>query len=348
MIDSLVKKGDRSISSTPSCSLILFGGKDSAQGCVVTIFRQVEGVSSVPRLSIIVPYISDVAALETTLLSVLENRPQGCEVLVAHVGDYHDPYSLDHDEIRLIEAPADSQVVELVNAAASEACGAILHTLLPGCSVRNNWSAPALAWFQDASIGSVAPTMVPTDGKGTYAGLNPHCLPRRAWSQRIGRGEQAVATLCGGFYRRHVVTALNGWITSGHREGAEAEMALALQTLSLRGIAEPESQIEAPRSVIEGRTGGYALGNFAGKLSMAYSQIALSAPNSNSLASRLGHLAGGLISPTSVAERLGWVLGAKDRSLVSDIASRIERADALGANRQAKSSTEYRDTRRAA
>ncbi len=44
-----------------------------------------------PRLSIIVPYCRDEAAFETTLVSVLENRPNQCEVLVPHDGSYQDP-----------------------------------------------------------------------------------------------------------------------------------------------------------------------------------------------------------------------------------------------------------------
>lgn len=310
---------------------------------------QVEGVFSVPRLSIIVPHISDEASLETTILSVLENRPQGSEVLVAHAGDYPDPYELDHDEIRLIEAPSGSELVALVNVAATEACGTILHALLPGCCVEANWTAPAMAWFQDATIGTVSPSVVALGVKNaTYAGLDPHCLPRRAWCQRIRRGEEAVASMCGGFYRRQTVQALGGWIPLSQREGAEAEMALAMHVLSLRGIAEPESRLTAPKSIIEGQLGGYALGNYAGKLAMAYSQLSPSSHLSNSLAARIGHLAGGLISPTSVAERLGWVLGVADRSLVEDVRERMEHAEANLTRKRAKPASDYQDSRRAA
>ncbi len=310
---------------------------------------QVEGVISVPRLSIIVPHISDDASLETTILSVLENRPQGCEVLVVHAGDYNDPYELDNDEVRLIEAPIGSELVEQLNMAAREAFGNVLHTLLPGCCVEANWTAPAMAWFQDASIGTVSSSAMANDGKNlSYAGLDPHCLPRRSWCSRIRRGEDAVASICGGFYRRQTIQALDGWMPQSQREGAEAEMALAMHILSMRCIAEPESKIAAPKNVIEGLAGGYALGNYAGKLAMAYSQLSPSSLASNSIAARIGHLAGGLISPTSVAERLGWVLGVTDRSLVDDVRERIEQAEASSSRHRTKTSTEYLDTRRAA
>jgi hypothetical protein len=310
---------------------------------------QVEGVISVPRLSIIVPHISDEASLETTILSVLENRPQGSELLVVHNGDYHDPYELDDDEIRLIEAPDGSELVEQLNIATREAFGNVLHTLLPGCCVEANWTAPAMAWFQDAAVGTVSPSVTALAGKGSsYAGLAPHCLPRRAWCSRIRRGEDAVASMCGGFYRRQTVQALDGWMPSSQREGAEAEMALAMHILSMRCIAEPESKIFAPKNVIEGQVGGYALGNYAGKLAIAYSQLSPSSLASNSIAARIGHLAGGLISPTSVAERLGWVLGVADRSLVEEVRERIEQAEASSSRHRIKPSNDYQDSRRAA
>ena len=302
-----------------------------------------------PRLSIIIPHISSAAALETTLLSVLENRPQGSEILVAHDGDYNDPYDLDHDEIRLIEAPIGSNLLELVNVASNEASGSILHALLPSCQVEANWSAPATAWFQDSTIGTVSPSVCCADAKlPTFAGLAPHCLPRRAWSHRIRRGENVIASLCGGFFRRQTIQALCGWMPSIHREGAEAEMGLAMQVLSMRAVAEPESKVFAPRSVVEGTLGGYALGNYAGKLAMAYSQLVSSPLVSDSLAARIGHLAGGLISPTSVAERLGWVLGVSDRSLVGEIRSRIEQAELRLSRNSTVPKTDFSETRRAA
>lgn len=310
---------------------------------------QVEGEFSVPRLSIIIPHICDESALETTLLSVLENRPTGSELLVAHPGNYRDPYDLDDDEIQLVEAPAGAGLIDLVNIAARQASGTILHTLLPGSLVETNWTAPAVAWFQDSTIGSVSPSVSILEGKSqVYSGLDPHCLPRRAWSQRIRRGENAVASLCGGFYRRQIIQALNGWMPSSQREGAEAELALGLQSLEVRCVAEPESRLYATRSTIEGQMGGYALGHYAGKLAMAYSQL-LSLPlASDSLAARIGHLAGGLISPTSVAERLGWVLGVSDCSLIAEIQTRIENAEAYLSRGSSKLPREFSEVRRAA
>ncbi len=42
--------------------------------------------------------------LETTLVSVLERRPEGCEVFVVLNVPYHDPYGLQ-GEIQILQAP---------------------------------------------------------------------------------------------------------------------------------------------------------------------------------------------------------------------------------------------------
>lgn len=44
------------------------------------------------RLSILIPFLGDRDSLETTLASVLRNRPEGTEVVVALGRDYDDPY----------------------------------------------------------------------------------------------------------------------------------------------------------------------------------------------------------------------------------------------------------------
>ncbi len=75
----------------------------------------VSNISPVPRLSIVVPISRDLAAFESTLISVLENRPRDCEVLVTHDGSYDDPFNLC-DEVRFVIADS-AALVDLVSAA---------------------------------------------------------------------------------------------------------------------------------------------------------------------------------------------------------------------------------------
>jgi Glycosyltransferases involved in cell wall biogenesis len=45
--------------------------------------------AATPRLSIVIPAVSSAEDLEQTLVSVLENRPDDCEIMVA-LGCHHD------------------------------------------------------------------------------------------------------------------------------------------------------------------------------------------------------------------------------------------------------------------
>ena len=59
----------------------------------------------VPRLSIIIPCLGGGAEFDGTLVSVLQNRPADCEVIVAHTDDYGDPYAL-RGEVEFVHGSA--------------------------------------------------------------------------------------------------------------------------------------------------------------------------------------------------------------------------------------------------
>jgi hypothetical protein len=61
-------------------------------------------------------------------------------------------------------------------------------------------------------------------------------------------------------------------------------------------------------------------------LACAYGEIADSGIAIEPLVKRLGNLATGLMNPKLAAERLGWVLGVRDRSMVQRITERVETA----------------------
>lgn len=107
------------------------------------------------RLSIIVPYNRDEAAFETTLVSVLENRPEHSEVVVAHDGSYSDPFDLG-DEVRFVVAEA-GDVVALVQAAVRTALGRVVHILHGGARASEGWADEPVALFEQSDLASVAP-----------------------------------------------------------------------------------------------------------------------------------------------------------------------------------------------
>jgi hypothetical protein len=311
----------------------------------------------VPRLSILIPHLDSPriesnrskrcfdkdSSFESTVLAVLESQPSDSEVIVAHSGSYADPYELDGNELKMVNVGEGAGLAELINSALSQSRGTIVHTLLPGCVVEAGWTDPAMEHFRDSNVSSVSPRLAPNDCKerNCYS-LDPNWIPRRAWLNHARSGDAGVASLCGGFYRRSSLLATSGWIGTAEesvaRETAEVELAMMFRVLGLHGVCEPDCMVAAPKRVIDGKMGGYALGHDAGRLAVAYAEVSQGFPQPEGLAGRLGHLAGGLVSPKSVAERLGWVVGSTDRSLVADIRWRFARAEMELASRS-KSTT---------
>jgi hypothetical protein len=119
------------------------------------------------RLSIIVPVGANLAAFERTLISVLENRPLGCEVLVAHDGKYDDPFNLC-DEVRFVTAQSNG-LVDLVSTAAAEAYGRFVHVLADGVQATLGWTEEALEKFEYSNAGVVAPVIRHADSQRIVA-----------------------------------------------------------------------------------------------------------------------------------------------------------------------------------
>ncbi|MBU6174315.1 MAG: hypothetical protein KGQ60_10955, partial [Planctomycetes bacterium] len=80
------------------------------------------------------------------------------------------------------------------------------------------------------------------------------------------------------------------------------------------------------RRAILGSESSYEVGRLCGLLACAYGSVEGSRVQVDSLAKQLGHLASGLVSPKSVAERLGWVIGIRDHSWEKEIRDRLHAA----------------------
>src|SRR5690606_22586302 len=83
------------------------------------------------RLSIIVPYQGDSGPFEDSLISVLQNRPSNCEVIVPHPVGYHDPYHLE-DEVTFVPVAGRPSLVALLNAGLEHASGEVLFVMRNG------------------------------------------------------------------------------------------------------------------------------------------------------------------------------------------------------------------------
>ena len=97
------------------------------------------------RLSIVIP-ATEVSGLEETLVSVLENRPADCDIIVAHTMRYDDPWNI-REEVSFVEPPRGSGLIGCIHAGAAAATGDVIHVLAAGWKATEGWTEPALEHF---------------------------------------------------------------------------------------------------------------------------------------------------------------------------------------------------------
>jgi hypothetical protein len=209
----------------------------------------------VPRLSIVIPCPACDQSFEDTLVSVLQNRPEDCEVVVVCRGDYSDPYGL-RGEVRFLEMPADTSLVELVNAGVVQSRGEIVHVLQCGIEVAEGWTEAPLRRMEDPSLGSVSPLLVSTSGavSRATAGISYDSAGRRRLRRVSAVGELgsvAELTILGpsfnaGFYRREALHRIGGLDPAVGTRLADVDLALALRSAGYGTACETGSRVTGP------------------------------------------------------------------------------------------------------
>ena len=171
------------------------------------------------RLSIVIPHLGSVKDLEDSLVSVLENRPADCQVIVVLNDLYTDPYDLE-DEVCFVYATHGADLATCLNLGLDVAEAKIVHFLAPGIQVSPHWTEEVLPHFDDPEVGVVAPLVLALDepdrvvtaGLAYQAGGMVQWLGRGASPASIGRQEKGVLgpDATAGFYRKinEVPTAL--------------------------------------------------------------------------------------------------------------------------------------------
>jgi GT2 family glycosyltransferase len=220
------------------------------------------GIAPVLRLSIVIPVLGDQKPLDDTLLSVLENRPANCELLVVHNQPYSDPYELA-GEVQFIEAPRSAGFAECVNLGVSACRAPVVHVLACGVEVRAGWANAALRHFRDPEVASVAPLIVHRDNDRAVvsAGLG-YRAEGVAWRLAEGRTPDQVGEspeeLCGpdalaAFYRRSAVESVGRFSPSAIDVLAATDMALSLRQAGFRCIVEPKSLGQVDAAMVRSR-----------------------------------------------------------------------------------------------
>jgi len=210
-----------------------------------------------PRLSIVIPTTHDTAAMEETLVSVLENRPDDCEIVVALACDYADPWNI-REEVRFVQAPAGSGLVSCVNLGVAASEGEIVHVLAAGWRATEGWTAAAVKRFDDEAVAAVVPLGVAADDRDrvvsagvrtTAGGRRIDVAADRRW--RVSAWPTTVApmgpVLETGFWRIDALEmAGRGFTTACGEPLADADMAVTLARSGRTVTVEPGSVVVMP------------------------------------------------------------------------------------------------------
>ncbi len=210
-----------------------------------------------PRLAIVISAVGSIESLEGTLVSVLENRPADCEILVALNKPYSDPYDLQ-GEVRFVQSGAKVSSIGCINQALSATRAPFMHLLASGCQVTEGWADEALSRFGDRQIGSITPLVLDTEHQGRIfaAGLG---YRRGGKRYLIGHGrtqltlddQASLRGACGfaAFYRKTALDATAGLCPQLGRQQADLDLALALRAAGFAVALEPRSRIYAATDV---------------------------------------------------------------------------------------------------
>ena len=216
------------------------------------------------RLSIIIPLLGDEKRLDDTLVSVLENRPSNCEIIVVHNVPYDDPYQLA-GEVRFVEAPPTATAAECLNLGLDAGRAPVVHVLACGVEVSSGWADAAIRHLGDAEVAAVATVVSSKDDprKVVSAGLG-YRTEGVAW--RLGQAvepaelDKCRAELCGpdalaAFYCRSALEAVGGFSGQATDTLMGIDAALKLRRLGFRCALEPGCFVRADAALADERPG---------------------------------------------------------------------------------------------
>ncbi|MFN9548700.1 MAG: hypothetical protein ACK56Q_00310, partial [Pirellulaceae bacterium] len=249
------------------------------------------------------------------------------ELIVVDAGRYSDPYGLSGVDMTILPVDPNTDWFSMVYEGIQSSIAPIVQVIAPGMTVTKDWWHGPLEAFTSAQIGAVQPAYHAPGGPRIAAGLDLTALPRRSLKQQVRDGEAVGVSSMGGFFRKRALLALDGWLKGLPRDAADAEMTLALTALDFQTLACPESKLIIDQPARIASQPSYATGMASGQIAAAYAQNPKAEVTVDSLAGQLGQLASALVHPSTVAERLGWVLGQRDQSLVRRITRRLREAN---------------------
>jgi hypothetical protein len=197
--------------------------------------------------------------LEDTLVSVLENRPANCQILVVLNQPYGDPYCLA-GEVCFVEATGGAALAECVAGGIAASNAPIVHVLGCGFEATARWVEAALAQFDDPAIAAVAPVVVDRFDRRKIlsAGLRYTVgggVRRIAAGRALQDSLPQPRALCGpdilaAFYRKAALETVQPWLDRTAGSLAGADWALALRHAGYRSVVAPGCLVAAHKEVL--------------------------------------------------------------------------------------------------
>ena len=207
-----------------------------------------------PRLAIIIPFEGNTKALEDTLISVLENRPDDSEVLVVLDQPYEDPYALG-DEVEFVAAPSRPGLIAGMNLGIERSRAPIVHLVTCGTLVAEGWADAAMRHFDDPQVVAVAPVVVDARNPerilaagmaygagGDVRAIRPNPTARR---QEILATRVLAPHLSAAFYRRSALELAGRFAVEVPDPLAWLDMGLVFRQIGARTVLEPGCRVAA-------------------------------------------------------------------------------------------------------
>lgn len=206
------------------------------------------------RLSIVIPVLDGLCGMEDTLVSVLENRPADCQIIVVLNQPYDDPYDLK-EEVLFIQTPRRAKLSTALNLAIAASRAPVVHMLGCGVEVSPGWADEVLPFFDDPQIAAVAPLVLRKDNpqRVIAAGVG---YSSAGTAHRLGEGESpAVALLrqcdfrgpdlLAAFYRKSALEDVGALAEGLTGEPAAVDVAFRLRQAGFCCALQPQCRTYA-------------------------------------------------------------------------------------------------------
>lgn len=206
------------------------------------------------QLSVIIPVVRTLSRLEDTLVSVLEYRPEDCDVVVVLDEPYADPYRLE-GEVTFIRAQGGLPLAQAINLGFRASTGQWVHVLPCGNLVVRGWAEAAQKHFAESRLGVIVPvTLSCTEpSKILAAGMGYDRAGRLVHLQRGVSAEGTVLShrtrvlphFSGALFRRDSLQAVNGADESLGDGWVLADLTLRLFQCGYSSVLEPECRVRS-------------------------------------------------------------------------------------------------------